>query len=407
MKRTDTSARKLRLGRVALCAALTVACADAAQAQPADVAQKEQPRVVVETVKIPSQLPVELLGVTVWGEEHKFAEVTEGQVGVTVSFDAREGWLRQLVFKIRNRSDKAMLHVILSGTLGTGEEGDVPMMIETVHGQELDESALTGRAPRGARAQRLAPGEAAEVRWSADEYEQMVRFLTRKHPLAAYRKLRIDLREARFEDNTVWTMSGLHRIDPNDPRKWTRIDGPPTRPEPTTALKAGERIVEVDSRRSALPDDSDAIAVTGIRADGQNVVPGQPFPAGPDWLRSLTVRVRNNSAKPIASVSVSFSLPEASYRGGGIGFSLRHGARAAGGGDDAEAKPLPPGEEMELGFTGEEYEMNRSFAEKAGGVSEISRVIVGHASVVFADGTRAFVSDPLRAKKKAAPAGAK
>lgn len=394
MKRLRTSPFRRGFGRATLFASLAAACAAVGFAQAG-------PRVVVESVQIPSRHPVELIGVEVGGEAHKFASVKEGQVLVSVSFDASEDWLRQFAFRIRNRSDKAMLSVTLSGSLGTGEEGDIPMMIETLFGRELDESAFTGRAPRG-EPRRLAPGETAEVRWSADEHASMLKFLTKKHPLSAYRKMRIDLREARFEDGTVWTMSGLHRIDPNDPRKWTRIDGGPAagRDEQPPDLKAGERIVEVDSRKTMLPNDSDALSVTEIKVSGQSVTPGQPFAAGADWLRGLTLRVRNDAAKPIVSAQVHMSFPEASYHGGGLGFSFRYGSTRPGGeGGAAGAKPLLPGEEAELGFTGDDYETQRNFAEKMGGVAEISRVSINMAHVVFADGTRASVSKPVRAPK--------
>lgn len=408
MKRANTRAGKLRLGRAALASALVVsACAVAVHAQPAADAQKEQPRVVVETVQVPSRHPVELIGVDVGGEAHKFAEVKEGAASVSVAFDARGDWLRQLAFRIRNRSEKAILSVVLHGTLGTGEDSEVPMGIEALYGQELDESAFTGAPPRG-EPRRLAPGETAEVRWSADEYEGMLRFLKTKHPLAAYRKMRVDLREARFEDGTVWTLSGLHRIDPNDPRKWIRIDGPPASTKPSPDLKAGERLVEVNSRRVVLPDDSAAVSVTGIKVNGQIVTPGQPFAAGADWLRTLTVRVRNDSAKPISSVGISFGLPEASYRGGGLGFRLGYGERRTGRETATPAtRPLLPGEEAELGLTGDEYEMNRNFAQRRGGVSEISRVSIGPAFITFADGTKATVSRPARAPQPATPGDAK
>ncbi|HEY9283182.1 MAG TPA: hypothetical protein VIP46_06990, partial [Pyrinomonadaceae bacterium] len=143
MKRANTSARGLPRRRAGLCVALVVACAAAAFAQTA------QPQVVVETVQIPSRHPVELIGVDAGGEAHKFAEVNEGQGIVSVAFDARGDWLRQFAFRIRNRSEKAILSVVLHGTLGTGEDGEVPMGIQALYGQELDESAFTGAPPRG------------------------------------------------------------------------------------------------------------------------------------------------------------------------------------------------------------------------------------------------------------------
>ena len=70
-------------------------------------------------------------------------------------------------------------------------------------------------------------------------------------------------------------------------------------------------------------------------------------------------------------------------------------------------KPLLPGEEAELSLTGDEYEMNRNYAARRGGVAEISRVSLGAALVTFADGTRAYVSKPVRAPKPATPGDAR
>lgn len=398
MSRSGNSSRGLRLRRAGLCAAVVVACAGAAFAQAG-------PPVVVETGSFPNY-PVEFVAVDVGGSAHEF---TRGRPGQSLaSFEAREDWLRQFAFRIRNKSDKAVVHVVLSGSVGTGEEGDIPLGVETIYGRELDESAYTGRAPRG-EPSRLAPGETAEVRLSADEYDQVVRFAaTKKRTPADFRKLHFNLREAFFEDGTVWSVGRLYRIDPNDPRKWTLLEGtPPVVAEPSPAapaLKPGERIVEDISAR-AVGADAHTLAVTQIRVNGQGVAPGLPFAAGPDWLKGLTVRVKNVSAKPLAYLQLNFTFPEARYRSGGIGFTLRYGQPRPGTGGTVEfdSKPLLPGEEAELSFERGDYEAKRTFAEKFGGVADITRVRFGTASVGFADGTRALVATPMHAQHASTP----
>ncbi|HLL74396.1 MAG TPA: hypothetical protein VK421_03965 [Pyrinomonadaceae bacterium] len=398
MKRAGKSRSRLRLRHAPLCAALFAACAAVGFAQAGQ-------RVVVENVRLTNH-PVEIVGVEVAGEAHEFAAGRPG--AFLASFDAREDWLQHFALKIKNKSDKALLLVKLDGTLAAGEEGEVPMGIEALYGRETDESAFTGRLPRGV-AHRLAPGETALVRWTADEYEQTAKFLATKRPVAAYRRMRIDLREAYFEDGTVWTMDGFFRVDPNDPRKWTPLDGrAPAGLAAPPALKPGERIVEDHSARAAPGLDREALAVTEIKVNGQNITPGQPFAAGADWLRGLTVRVRNVSQKPISHIRLGFGLPEARYHAGGVGFNFSFGeTRPRGVPETPGAKTLAPCEELDLSFTADDYETQMRFAERYSGRAEFSRVRMGTASIVFADGTRALVATPLRAQKPATNCGEK
>jgi hypothetical protein len=369
-----------------------VACAASASGQ-------VPPRVVVEASFPPNQ-PVELVGAEVAGGMHNFALEKTGYY--TAAFDAPEGWLRHLTLKLRNKTDKTILGVTLNGSLAVGEEGEIPMGFDLFFGQEPDESAFTGRAPRGVPGS-LAPSQTGDVRWSEAEYAQLEKFLSTKHPVASYRKMSVFLRDVRFADGTVWTLNGLFRIDPLDPRKWTPVDKQANASAAGPPLKAGERIVE-DS--SSKPDsDQDVIVITGIEVAGRQVTPGQPFAAGDDWLRGLTLRFKNISSKPITYVQLGLSFPEAHYHNGGIGHSLRYGRNMAEGAPHApDAKLLSPGEEAEVIFTDGEFHTFRTFAEKLNGSADFHRLRLGIASVKFADGTRAMVINPARTLKPSPPA---
>ena len=393
----EPSARRLRLRRVMLSSAFVVACAAAA------FAQAEAPVVVVESVLFPNY-PVELVAMDVAGKAHAFAPGRPGQF--LASFETGEDWLRQFAFRIRNKSDKAITHVTLRAAVGTGEEGDIPLGIDALYGRELDESAYTWRAPRG-EPRRLAPGATDEVRLAADEYEKIVSFAaTKKQTPADFRKVRLDLNEVYFEDGTVWAMGRSYRIDPNDSRKWTALDGRPLTGAPSLReLRPGERVVEVDPRKSALKDEPGVLAVTEIRVNGQTVAPGQPFAASAGWMRTLTLRVKNLSAKPITFVQINLSLPEASYHAGGLGFVLHYREARLDGQNPPGAKPLPPGEEADLSFREGDYEHHWKFVTGRSGLTEFSHVRLGYASVNFADGTRASVVSLL--PKPAAAGGVK
>jgi hypothetical protein len=368
-----------------------VACA-------ASAAGQATPRIVVET-SFPLNQPVELVGAEVADGMHDFTMEKNGYY--TAAFDAPDGWLRHLTLKIRNKTDKTILGAKFNASLAVGEEGEVPMGFDLLFGQELDESAFTGERPRGLPGS-LAPDQTADVSKSEVEYAQLEKFLSIKHPVASYRKMTVYLREVRFADGTVWTLSGLFRIDPLDPRKWTPVEKPANGTAADPALKAGERLVEVSSSR---PDsDPNVIVVTGVAVAGRQVTPGQPFTAGDDWLRGLTLRVKNVSSKPITYLQFSLSFPEAHYHGGGLGQTLSYGRNMASGQNAPGAMSLSPGEEAELTLTDEEFHNFRSFAERLNGSADFHRLWLGTATVKFADGTRAHVLNPAHTLKPSPPA---
>jgi hypothetical protein len=391
-----TAAASLRPRGVVLSLIIVVASASLAFGQ-------AKPNVSVEHVSFPN-FPVQVIGFEVAGATHELVESPPRRF--SANFDSSDGWLRRIAFKVKNRSDKVVVSVMLNGTLAVGEEGEVPMGIDVRYGQELDESSFGRRAPRG-EPRRLAPGETADVRWSDEEYDQLAKFLSTKHPVDSYRKMRMDVSEVRFADGTVWAQGRLFRIDPLDPRKWTPLDkASKDLDEPTLDRGASERIVEVSPSK---PDpDQKVLVISEIKVAGQPVTPGRPFAAaGADWLRSLTVRIKNVSAKPIACVRIYLSLPEARYHAGGAGFQFLYGGEApADGRCAADTKPLLPGEESELSFTDDSYEVTRKFAQGLSGVTDFSRVRLGTADVVFGDGTHSLVMNPAGSLKANAPAGA-
>ncbi|MDQ3743219.1 MAG: hypothetical protein M3444_02440 [Acidobacteriota bacterium] len=356
-------------------------------------------RVVVETNSSLLNYPVELVGAEVAGGAHDFAEGEPGRL--VAAFEAPDDWLRRFTLKLRNKTDKTILSATLNGSLAVGEDGEIPMGFELRFGQELDESAFTGRPPRGVPGH-LSPGETGGASWSEAEYAEMEKFLSLKHRVSDYRRMRISLQDVRFDDGTVWTINGLFRIDSLDPRKWTPVDKQPKSAAPEPELKAGERIVEVSSFKNE--SDPYVIEITGIEVAGRPITPGRPFAAGDDWLLGLTVRVKNVSAKPITYLQLSLSFPEAHYHSGGVGYTLRYGRNGAGVERDApDAKLLAPGEEALMIFTGGEFYTFKSFAERLSGGFDFHRLRLGTAFVRFEDGTRANVINPARAQKPTPP----
>lgn len=171
-------------------------------------------------------------------------------------------------------------------------------------------------------------------------------------------------------------------------------------------LKPGERVIEVDPTPRRVTQDSDWLSVTEIRVGGQSVTPGRPFAADADWLRTLTMRVRNDSAKPITFVQFHFWLPETRHQTGLYGFIFTFNRLLLGGGVSSTGKEqLLPGEEAELSFEAGKYDWVRASAEQRYGAGDLTRLWIGQAHLVFADGTRGYVSKPAWALRPASADG--
>ena len=60
----------------------------------------------------------------------------------------------------------------------------------------------------------------------------------------------------------------------------------------------------------SLPVEADEpLAITEVKASGQSVTPDQLFTANDDWLKTLTVSVKNNSDKVIVYAAINLQFP--------------------------------------------------------------------------------------------------
>src|SRR4051812_27296453 len=56
--------------------------------------------------------------------------------------------------------------------------------------------------------------------------------------------------------------------------------------------------------------DLEAVEIIEFKVAGMPVIPGHRFFAGDDWLKGLTVRVKNISDRPASAIRVMFAFPE-------------------------------------------------------------------------------------------------
>lgn len=124
-----------------------------------------------------------------------------------------------------------------------------------------------------------------------------------------------------------------------------------------------------------------AVELVEVSAAGQAVGVGRAFGADDDWMKGLSVRLRNVSGRKIKGATLYLSLPEARHGGGAIQLSL---AYEQGGGQGGVA----PGDEFDLTLAPAEHERQRARVAKLTGVKSVGRVGLGFVVIEFEDGTR-------------------
>jgi hypothetical protein len=130
----------------------------------------------------------------------------------------------------------------------------------------------------------------------------------------------------------------------------------------------------------------EALEIVEIRVGDKTVLLGQSFSAGDDWLKNLTVRVKNISGKPISSIRMHFGLPGAKYKEGTMGFSLEYGKALSTGIDYGVQKSIIPNEELVLFRNEAHYNRDRNGIAQKAGVINFSEVLIGVTTVRFEDG---------------------
>jgi len=136
-----------------------------------------------------------------------------------------------------------------------------------------------------------------------------------------------------------------------------------------------------------IPSNIEAVKVIEIKLDGKAITLGQSFPASGDWLKNLTVKVRNTSGKSISSIRMHFNLPEAKYGEGTMGFSLEYGKPLSTGINYGTQKIILPDEELVLYRNQAHYNRDRDGIAQSAGKTDFIEVLIGMTIVQFEDGS--------------------
>jgi len=123
------------------------------------------------------------------------------------------------------------------------------------------------------------------------------------------------------------------------------------------------------------------------------ISPGVRFAAGDDWLKGLTITVRNDSGEPITHISLNLSFPRPPEQKHEPGFSepLEYGVSPVpfpdGTFPNTSSEPIMPGESAELLLKDADYDGLRATLRELNFPPRIKKVKMHFVLLGFGDGT--------------------
>lgn len=130
------------------------------------------------------------------------------------------------------------------------------------------------------------------------------------------------------------------------------------------------------------------VKVTKIKVKGRAVKLGESFSEGSDWLRGLTVSVKNTSVgKSIQFIELILDLSERPDDESAPAWTISYGRPLSATAAAGETRPVAPGETVDLVLSGDEYDTLADSLAGSGYRGDINKVEITLAQVVFDDGT--------------------
>ena len=163
-------------------------------------------------------------------------------------------------------------------------------------------------------------------------------------------------------------------------------------------------IIGVQSQNKEMKQEGDAVLVRGddfdppvkltlIKSRVGVIEPGKKFPADEAWFKGLTIRVRNDSEKPVTHISlrIRFLRPEGQENELDFVEPLNYGESPIpfpnGHVPFNPVKPIMPGESIELKLSDEDYDEIRVLLKNSKYPPSIKKLKVTVSMLGFNDGT--------------------
>jgi hypothetical protein len=170
----------------------------------------------------------------------------------------------------------------------------------------------------------------------------------------------------------------------------------------TYSQQKRERVIEKPFQPNE-PMDLEDVQVRGTLNVKESVKVGTKFHGDEDWLKGLTVELKNKSGKSIVYAEVFVYVPTSETEDKPIRLSLRYGAFPVFETDTSSQLILPAGS-ITLALSDDEYDQAKGLLREKNASLDFSRVEMRIGMVIFDDGTawkngRALRRDPNNPKK--------
>jgi hypothetical protein len=146
-------------------------------------------------------------------------KATDHDLKLGEKFSGDGDWLKKISFKLKNRTDKPIVHLALylqfPETTATGL-----MMSYTLQFGQRPKAKAKSNQPIF-----LMKGDAINFKLSEEQYEEMRRFIETRQPLAGLSKVVVNVPLVYFADGTVWSAGTLYRPDSTAPGGMRPVDG--------------------------------------------------------------------------------------------------------------------------------------------------------------------------------------
>ncbi|PYS23424.1 MAG: hypothetical protein DMF72_09370 [Acidobacteria bacterium] len=122
----------------------------------------------------------------------------------------------------------------------------------------------------------------------------------------------------------------------------------------------------------------------------KSVKPGSKFHGNEDWLKGLTLRLKNTSDKSIVYAEIRVYVPTSETEDKPVAFSLRYGVMPRPGSDNFGLNPSQPiahGRSVTVTLSDDDYELGKNIVREKRGNVNFNHLEIRVGMIVFDDGT--------------------
>jgi len=132
---------------------------------------------------------------------------------------------------------------------------------------------------------------------------------------------------------------------------------------------------------------SDPLDISEVKVSNKPVKLNEKFEGDDDWLKKLTLRLKNKSNKEIVHIQLDFEFPETAINGASMAYQLMLGNRPGSTNRSLAPLTLAPGAKLTVAVDEQLYANLANLVNHRQLIQSINTVKVRIAFVAFADGT--------------------